>query len=183
MSELITDTSPSPAGVSDERSTKKSMPGALFRTLRTGAPVRRVRNSAPGIDFLVLRSSLTPAGEGLVSVMSSDIVAIYSYSATADCRGPVRSNGGLRGVDLGHGWEGDRALGSRGQLRQESLVHAVIGDHSGQLDRTGVALKEQILSDRRVQVLLPEASGRRVRGVLGDRLGVVRRNRSVRRDH
>src|SRR5665213_2889652 len=39
MSELITDTSPSPAGVSDERSTKKSMPGALFRTLRTGAPV------------------------------------------------------------------------------------------------------------------------------------------------
>jgi len=39
MSEFITDTSPAPSGVSDALSAKKSMPGALFRTLRTGAPV------------------------------------------------------------------------------------------------------------------------------------------------
>jgi len=39
MSDLITDASPSPSGVSDEISTKRSLPGALFRTLRTGAPV------------------------------------------------------------------------------------------------------------------------------------------------
>ena len=39
MSDLITDASPSPSGVSDESSAKKSLPGALFRTLRTGAPV------------------------------------------------------------------------------------------------------------------------------------------------
>ena len=39
MSELVTDTSPSPSGVSDELSAQKSFPGALFRTVRTGAPV------------------------------------------------------------------------------------------------------------------------------------------------
>jgi putative spermidine/putrescine transport system permease protein len=39
MSDLITDASPSPSGVSDEIGSKKSLPGALFRTLRTGAPV------------------------------------------------------------------------------------------------------------------------------------------------
>jgi len=39
MSELITDTSPSPSGVSDELSEKGSLTGALFRKLRTGAPV------------------------------------------------------------------------------------------------------------------------------------------------
>jgi putative spermidine/putrescine transport system permease protein len=39
MSELITDTSPSPSGVSDELSAKKALPGALIRKLRTGAPV------------------------------------------------------------------------------------------------------------------------------------------------
>jgi putative spermidine/putrescine transport system permease protein len=39
MSELITDTSPSPSGVSDEVDAKKSKTGALIRTLRTGAPV------------------------------------------------------------------------------------------------------------------------------------------------
>ncbi len=38
-SELITDTSPSPSGVSDEVNAKKSLPGALIRSLRTGAPV------------------------------------------------------------------------------------------------------------------------------------------------
>ena len=39
MSALITDTSPSPSGVSDESSAKKSLPGALIRFARTGAPV------------------------------------------------------------------------------------------------------------------------------------------------
>ena len=39
MSELITDASPSPSGVSDEVSEKKSLPGALVRSVRTGAPV------------------------------------------------------------------------------------------------------------------------------------------------
>jgi putative spermidine/putrescine transport system permease protein len=39
MSDLITDASPSPSGVSDEIGSKKSLPGALLRTLRTGAPV------------------------------------------------------------------------------------------------------------------------------------------------
>src|ERR1700685_39252 len=39
MSDLITDASPSPSGVSDEVATKKSLPGALFRSVRTGAPV------------------------------------------------------------------------------------------------------------------------------------------------
>src|SRR5580704_6139931 len=39
MSDLVTDTSPSPSGVSDEVGTKKSLPGALFRSVRTGAPV------------------------------------------------------------------------------------------------------------------------------------------------
>jgi putative spermidine/putrescine transport system permease protein len=39
MSELITDTSTSPSGVSDGVSAKKSLPGTLFRGLRTGAPV------------------------------------------------------------------------------------------------------------------------------------------------
>jgi putative spermidine/putrescine transport system permease protein len=39
MSEFITDTGHSPPGVSDELSGKKSFPGALFRTVRTGAPV------------------------------------------------------------------------------------------------------------------------------------------------
>jgi putative spermidine/putrescine transport system permease protein len=39
MSELITDTSPSPSGVSDEVGDKSSKAGALFRGLRTGAPV------------------------------------------------------------------------------------------------------------------------------------------------
>jgi len=39
MSALITDTSPSPSGVSDESSAKKSLPGALVRLARTGAPV------------------------------------------------------------------------------------------------------------------------------------------------
>jgi putative spermidine/putrescine transport system permease protein len=39
MSELVTDTSPSPSGVSDELGAQKSFPGALFRTVRTGAPV------------------------------------------------------------------------------------------------------------------------------------------------
>ncbi len=39
MSELITDTSPSPSGVSDEVSAKRSLPGSLLRGLRTGAPV------------------------------------------------------------------------------------------------------------------------------------------------
>jgi putative spermidine/putrescine transport system permease protein len=39
MSEFITDTSPSSTGVSDDLSGKKSLPGALFRSLRSGAPV------------------------------------------------------------------------------------------------------------------------------------------------
>jgi putative spermidine/putrescine transport system permease protein len=39
MSELITDTSPSPSGVSDEVGAKRSKAGALLRGLRTGAPV------------------------------------------------------------------------------------------------------------------------------------------------
>src|ERR1700722_8939410 len=39
MSDLITDASPSPSGVSDEIGSTKSLPGALLRTLRTGAPV------------------------------------------------------------------------------------------------------------------------------------------------
>ncbi len=39
MSDLITDASPSPSGVSDGIGHKKSFAGALFRTLRTGAPV------------------------------------------------------------------------------------------------------------------------------------------------
>jgi len=39
MSELITDTSTSPSGASDDLSEKKSPTGALFRKIRTGAPV------------------------------------------------------------------------------------------------------------------------------------------------
>jgi len=39
MAELITDTSTSPSGVSDELGAKKFRPGALFRSFRTGAPV------------------------------------------------------------------------------------------------------------------------------------------------
>jgi putative spermidine/putrescine transport system permease protein len=39
MSDLITDASPSPSGVSGEIGSTSSLPGALFRTLRTGAPV------------------------------------------------------------------------------------------------------------------------------------------------
>jgi len=39
MSDLITDTSPSPSGVSDENGSKKSRAGALLRFGRTGAPV------------------------------------------------------------------------------------------------------------------------------------------------
>jgi len=40
----------------------------------TGAPVRTDRNSAPGVNFFALNSPLTPEGEGLVSVVSSDMV-------------------------------------------------------------------------------------------------------------
>ena len=39
MSDLITDASTSPSGVSDEIGTKRSLPGALIRSVRTGAPV------------------------------------------------------------------------------------------------------------------------------------------------
>src|ERR1700722_11597105 len=39
MSDLITDASSSPSGVSDEIGIKKSPAGALFRSVRTGAPV------------------------------------------------------------------------------------------------------------------------------------------------
>jgi putative spermidine/putrescine transport system permease protein len=39
MSELTTDTSPSPSGVSGEVGEKRYTPGALLRSLRTGAPV------------------------------------------------------------------------------------------------------------------------------------------------
>src|SRR5664280_802363 len=39
MPDLTTDTSPSPSGVSGEVGEKKSTPGALFRSIRTGAPV------------------------------------------------------------------------------------------------------------------------------------------------
>jgi putative spermidine/putrescine transport system permease protein len=39
MSDLITDASPSPSGVSDEIGAKKSRSGALIRGVRTGAPV------------------------------------------------------------------------------------------------------------------------------------------------
>jgi putative spermidine/putrescine transport system permease protein len=39
MSDLITDASPSPSGVSDEMGSTAARPGALFRRLRTGLPV------------------------------------------------------------------------------------------------------------------------------------------------
>src|SRR5579862_5514282 len=39
MSDLIADASPSPSGVSDEISNKRSLTGALFQGARTGAPV------------------------------------------------------------------------------------------------------------------------------------------------
>jgi putative spermidine/putrescine transport system permease protein len=39
MSDLVTDTGLSPSGVSDEVGSKKSLPGALFRSVRTGVPV------------------------------------------------------------------------------------------------------------------------------------------------
>src|ERR1019366_4040694 len=162
---------------------RKSPSETYARNGRTGAPVRRDRISAPGNDFFALTSSLTPEGEGPVSVMRSDVIAIYGRSAAAHGRGPVRRDRGLGDVDLGHGRERHRALGGRGQLRQESLVHRVVGNHAGELNWSGVARQEQVLSEARVQELLPGARGRRVRSVLGDRLGVVRRNRSVGRNH
>ena len=46
-------------------------------------------------------------------------------------------------------------------------------DHRRQLDRTSATLEPDVLALGRVQELLPQASGRRVRRVLADRLVVV----------
>src|SRR6476646_7436735 len=132
----------------------------------------RKNGSAPSQASLYRRRA-GPTGPGTVISSTRSATAVDSL-LSQHLRAPLRGEHGAGLGDLIDGRELDRLVVlRRRELREQVLRHDAALAHVLEARRVRVALEEQHLAGVRVDELLPQPCGVRVRGVLVDRLAVV----------